>query len=338
MTAAERVAATLAGQPVDRRAFVPLLGLYGARLTGCPPERYYNDPLAYAHGQLAVLETFAPDALCAPLCFSAIGAAFGGELVYHANQPPTLRRPVIRAAAEWDELDLPEVGDQPQLAFLRRAIASLCARLPVEFPVVVAVPSLPDLPGLVMGLEAWLEAVLFDPAGARAILDRLAPFYVRLVNGFIAAGAALVAMTCALASPAVMTRGLVAGFTRPVLAGVLTRMDVPVLLHCAGAPLGPHLDLLAGLPMVSGYIVDPGDDLGHCRAAVGAEMALAAGLDCTGLMRLPEAAIEHRCRALLAGRRGDARFILGTSGPDIVWETPPGRILAMRQALEGADG
>lgn len=336
MTPAERLAAAFAGSAADRRPFVPALGLYGARLTGCPPERYYNDPLAYARGQLAVLDAFAPDALCAPLCFAAIGAAFGGELVYHATQPPTLRRPALASLDDWEGLELPDAHRQPQLAFLRRSIAALSARLPLEFPLVAVVPCPADIPGLVMGLEAWLEAVLFDTARARALLARLATFYVRLVNELFAAGAALVAMPCGLASPGLVPRQVVASFTCPALAEVLVRLDGPVLLHNTGGPLAPHLDLLAGLPAVAGYVVDQDDDLAFCRQAVGEGAVLAAGMDCTRLTGGDAAGIERRCRDLLAGRGQDPRFILGTSGPDIVWETPPESIHAMRRALEAA--
>ena len=40
MNSMERIQATLAGKPLDRRAIAPVLGLYGARLTNCPLERY----------------------------------------------------------------------------------------------------------------------------------------------------------------------------------------------------------------------------------------------------------------------------------------------------------
>lgn len=98
MNSTERIMATLAGKPLDRRAIAPVLGLYGARLTGCPLDQYYTDPAAYARGQSAVRETFRPDVLCAPLAFALIGAAFGSELVFPDTEAPNIRRPAVQSA------------------------------------------------------------------------------------------------------------------------------------------------------------------------------------------------------------------------------------------------
>jgi uroporphyrinogen decarboxylase len=183
-----------------------------------------------------------------------------------------------------------------------------------------------------MGLESWLETVLFNPAGAERVMDRVIPFYVRLVNGFFAAGATFVVMPSGFASSAIVPRDTVATFTQPILAKVLAQLKGPVVLHNVGAPMSPHLDLLTGLPSVTGFIVDQRDDLALCRRTVGPDMVLFGGLDCGNISRMTAVEVEERCSAILEERRRDARFILGTSGPDVVWNTPPENIHAMRKA------
>lgn len=332
MNSLERIRATLAGQHLDRRAFAPVLGLYGARLTRCPLEQYYGDPVAYVRGQAAVLETFQPDVLCAPLAFASIGAAFGSELTSMATEPPNLRRPAIRSAQEWDRLALPDPDSHPELLYFRRAIQLMAERFAEQVPIAMVLPIVADIPGLAMGLDVWLETVLFDPAAARRVMDEVIPFYVRLVNGFFAAGATFVAMPCGLASPTTVTREVVTSFTRPVLAQTLAQLRGPVVLHNVGAPILAHLDLLTGLPSVVGFIVDQRDDLAQARQVAGADPVLFGGLDCVNLGQMAAAEVELRCRAILEGRRKDARFVLGTSGPDVVWNTPPENILAMHDA------
>ena len=44
MNSMERILATLAGEPTDRRAISLTLPLYGARLTSCDLRTYYTDP------------------------------------------------------------------------------------------------------------------------------------------------------------------------------------------------------------------------------------------------------------------------------------------------------
>jgi uroporphyrinogen decarboxylase len=334
MNSMERILATIAGKPLDRRAFTPVLGLYGARLTGCPLDKYYSDPAAYAAGQMAVRETFQPDVLCAPLAFASIGASFGSELVFLETEAPNLRRPVIQAVEEWDALVVPDPDTHPRLLYFRDVLRLMAAEHKNEIPIAMVIPIPADIPGLVMGLESWLETVLFDPAGAERVMDKVMPFYVRLVNGFFAAGATFVVMPSGFASATIVTRDIVTAFTRPILAKVLAQLKGPVVLHNVGAPMLPHLDLLTGLPSVVGFIVDQKDDLALCRRVVGPDTVLFGGLDCGNVGRMTAVEVAERCRAILEERRRDARFVLGTSGPDVVWNTPPENIHAMRKAAE----
>lgn len=334
MNSMERVLATLAGKSLDRRAIAPVLGLYGARLTRCPIKQYYTDPAAYARGQAAVRETFQPDVLCAPLAFASIGTAFGGELIFPETAAPNLRRPAVQTVEEWDALVPPDPDTHPQLLYFREVIRLLAAEHKNEIPIAMVIPIPADIPAVVMGLETWLETVLFDPAGAQRVMDKIIPFYIRLVNGFFAAGATFVVMPSGFASATIVTREMVTTFTRPILAQVLAQLNGPVVLHNVGAPMLPHLDLLAGLPAVVGFIVDQRDDLAQARRVVGADSVLFGGLDCGNMGQMTTAEVEAHCRAILEERRQDAHFILGTSGPDVVWHTPPENIHALRKAVE----
>lgn len=334
MNSTERIMATLAGKPLDRRAIAPVLGLYGARLTGCPLEQYYTDPAAYARGQSAVRETFRPDVLCAPLAFALIGAAFGSELVFPDTEAPNIRRPAVQSADQWDLLALPDPDSHPLLLYFRDAIRLMAAEHENQVPIAMVIPIPVDIPGVVMGLETWLETVLFDPAGAQRVMDKVIPFYIRLVNGFFAAGATFVAMPCGFASPTIVTRETVTAFTRPILAQVLAQLRGPVVLHNVGAPLLAHLDLLTGLPSVVAFIMDQRDDLARARRVVGPDIVLLGGLDCSTISRKTAVEVEDRCRAILEERRQDPHFVLGTSGPDVVWNTPPENIHAMLRAAE----
>ncbi len=334
MNSMERVLATLAGKPLDRRVFAPVLGLYGARLTNCPLEQYYNDPAAYTAGQSAVRETFRPDVLCAPLAFAAIGAAFGSELTVLATESPNVRRPAIQSLEEWDSLVPPDPEKHPLLLYFRDTIRLMAAQHGSEMPIAMVIPIPMDIPAVIMGLENWLGTVLFDPDGAKRVMEMIIPLYVRLVNGFFAAGATFVAMPCGFASSAIVTREIVTNFTRPILAKVLAQLRGPVILHNVGAPMLPYLDLLTGLPSVAAYIVDQRDDLAEARRLVGPDSVLFGGLDCTTIGQMTVAEVDERCRAILEERRHDPRFVLGTSGPDVSWNTPPENIHAMRKAVE----
>ena len=66
MNSRDIVVSTIHGKRSERFAFSALLSLYGAKLTGNELKKHYNDPDAYADGQIAVRETFGVDILCSP--------------------------------------------------------------------------------------------------------------------------------------------------------------------------------------------------------------------------------------------------------------------------------
>jgi uroporphyrinogen decarboxylase len=336
VTGLERVLGTLGGKALDRRVVAPVLGLYAAGLTRTPLAEHYTDPVAFARGQLAVHETFAPDVLFAPFTFAGIGEAFGSEVRYFEDQPPNVRRPAVDSASGWDTLTLPDPDGHPRLLFLRRAVERLAAGLAGEAPVAAPLPSPVDLPALVLGLEGWLEAVLFEPGRARAILEDSTELFVRLANGLLQAGAALIVVPSGLTAPRMVPREVVAGFSVPALASALARLSGPVLLHHVGAPMLATLDLVAGLPNVVGFALDESDDPALARRIVGRDKVLFTGPGGLALGGLGAAEVEGRCLARLEAARADPRLALFTAGADVPLATPPDRIHALRRAAERA--
>ena len=66
---------------------------------------------------------------------------------------------------------------------------------------------------------------------------------------------------------------------------------------------------------------------------MGPQLVIFGGLDCARLARMTVPEVEAHARAILAERRSDPRFVLGTSGPDVPLETAPESIHALRSAV-----
>ncbi|MEI7733064.1 MAG: uroporphyrinogen decarboxylase family protein [Verrucomicrobiota bacterium] len=338
MNSLERILATLAGQPVDRRPFSLTLCLYGARLTGCPLPEYYSNPTAYALGQAAVAERFAPDILFGPFALAAVAEAFGAETRWFPEHPPILKRPAATSVAEALKLPLPDPSGHPRLTYLRETTRQMAAQSAGTVPIAGVLTCLTDFPALLVGFEAWMECLLFAPEQARELMARLNPWFIELANGLLEAGAAFVAMPAVFISPAMLPRGTVTGVTLPALREAMAGIRGAVVLHHAGGPFLSHLDLLPGLPHLAAMVVDHTDDLGLCRAALGPEPTLIGGMDGPNLGTLSAAGAAVQARAALENRRADARFILGSTGPDVPYDTPPENLLAVRRAVEEFGG
>jgi uroporphyrinogen decarboxylase len=334
MNSLERVLAMLAGKTADRRAVAPVLSLYGGQFIDGPLRDYYTDPAAYARGQAAVYETFQPDILFGPFSFAPLAGAFGSQIKYYDNQAPNVRRPAIESVAQWEQVVFPDLESHPGLRFFREAIQLVAEKHRGQVPVAAVLPPPTDIPMLIMGLENWLAAVLFEPERARLVMDQIVPFFVRLANQMFDAGAAFLAVPGGLFSPAVVTRQIVTDFSRPVLEAAFAQLRGPAVFHHAGAPVLAHLDLLLGLPSVIAYAMDRRDNLGETRRLIGPTMAMFAGPVGPNLARQTPAEIAAECREILTERRHDPHFALNTCGADIPLETPAENIHALRQAAE----
>ena len=333
MSSMERVMATVAGQPVDRPPFAAVLSLYGARYSGVDLAEYYSDPAAYAHGQSAVHETFFPDILFSPFAFAAVAEAFGSTVAFFEDHPPILKRPALNSIDELDKLVSPDPDRHPRLTFLREAVRLMKKRHGDTVPIAGVLMSPADLPAMILGMERWLETVLFDPSGTVRMLEYAEPLFVRMANNLLAAGATFIAIPSVFLSPVVLPRQIVIEHTLSATRRALACVNGPVVMHHAGGRFLPHADLVAGLPHVVGLVLDHEDNLSEGRSRVGTQLTLLGGISGPDLGASPASTVKDRARTILEDRRNDPHFILCTTGPDVPIETPPENIHALRQAV-----
>lgn len=332
MNSRERIGAVLTGTKPDRPGFAMTLSLYGARLTDCPLPQYFSDPTRYVEGQVAVHETISPDVLFGPFAFAHLGAAFGGEIKEFADQAPNIRRPACSTAKELEEKEAPDPETDEYLLYHTRAVRELADSFGKDTPVAAILPFPIDLPALILGMDGWMETVLFDPEGTEAVIEYIMPFFVDFANRMYAEGADFIVTPCAFSSPAVVTRAIATSFARPVLEETIRQLKGPVVLHHGGAPVLANLDLMTGIPSVIGYVMDAKDDLTKARVIVGPDPVLFSGPDNLSVPALSSGEVKNWCLKVLLDRREDPHFLLCNSGPDIPLHTPLENILAFQEA------
>ncbi len=333
MNSKERVFAAIQGQPMDRRPFTAVLSLYGAHLTGCPLRQYYSDPSSYARGQTAVHEAFQPDLLLSSFSLVALAEAFGGEAKYFGRQPPNLLWPAIASADDVRRLRVPDVDSHPRLLFVRESLRRLAEAHGAEVALAAILLSPAELPIMILGIDKWLEAVLFNQDAVNRVLDITKPFFVDYANALLADGADALVLPAAFLTPAVATRQIVTDFALPIFRETFSLVQGPIIIHHAGGPFLKFLDLFAGLPNVIGFALDHRDDPAAGREKIGTDACLFTGPDGPSLASRPAEEIEAQCTSLLEDRRDDPRFMLFTSGPDVPFDTPPENISALRRAV-----
>lgn len=332
MNSYQRVMGTLMGQPVDRVPVFAVLGSYGAKLTGVDLRTLYRDVSAYVAGQQAVQSAYGFDLVMTPFEYTAISEAFGGETAWSDSQAPNMKRPGIRTAAGVLAAPLPDPQRTGQLPAILEATRRLADLYKEQVPVIAVLPGPAVMPALMIGMEQWMETVLFDQELARAILDHTAPFFVSWANALLAAGADCLVVTEGMATAEIAPRVLFAGQFLPLLTATFARINGPKVLHHTGGRMNHTLDLLPGLAGLVGVAVSSRDDLAEARRLIGPDLNLIGNLDNLSFPSLPAAAITGMCMSCLQTAAPSGHYILANSGADIPLDTSEDTLRAMLSA------
>ena len=334
MNAYERVMNTLQGKPVDRVPVFAVLGAYGGKLTNTDLRTLYSDVDAYLAGQRAAQDILGLDLVLAPFDYSAIGEAFGGKVVWFTDQPPNLKSPSVGSVAAALALPVPSPQHTARLPFIVESARRLAATYRERVPVFAAVPGPVALPALILGLEAWMETLLFDDAAARRLLEYTGDFFVTWANTLLEAGVTALIVTEGLATAEIAPRGLFAERMLPHLRSVFARVRGPMVFHHTGGRINPVLDLLSGLPGLAGVVVGSKDDLTEARQRLGPGPLLLGNLDNLSFPTASADEIREDSLECLRTAAPAGHFILANSGGDIPLSTPPESLRAMLAASQ----
>lgn len=337
MNSLERVFAAVAGKPTDRPAVGIILSLYGAKLTACPLDEYYTNPSAYASGQSAVREIFQPDLLFAPFLLSPEGEAFGSKVAFRGNQAPNMVHPAVESAQEAAHLSIPDIDSHPRLLFIRESIQRLSSQYRDEVPIVGILLCPLGIPAMIMGIDAWLEALLFHEETARYVLDMTTKFFINWANALLDDGATILAFPN-ICNSEIVTPKIAREVAVPVYHEAFNEVKGPIVMHNVGARALSFLEYYVSLPNVIGFVLDSRDTFSEAREKVGSNKVLLGNIDGPTLDKQDAEKVRDECERILADRSGDMHFILSTCGPDVAYDTPPENIHAMLQAAKNHVG
>ncbi len=333
MNGIERIMATLNGQEKDQTAVILTLSLYGAGLIKAPLFEYYNRPELYAEGQAAVRETFHPDLILTPFFIPGEGEAFGSVVKYFNSDAPNIRKPATESAEALLKLPVPDINDSTRLQYFIKAtelVAKQCSQDTLIGSVMV---SPIDLPAVIMGIDGWLETILFKTDIARAFCEKTTEYFVKRANAFLAAGANLIVLPVCFCNPEIITPFILNNIAIPIYREAFKQVKGPIVLHHTGSPMNAFNGFLKDLPNVIGFCVDPKDNLDVARENIGEHKLLLGNIDGPTLNKYSAENISRRCKRILTNRVNDNHFILASSAADIPLNTPPENIHAILQSV-----
>ncbi|MBN2874305.1 MAG: uroporphyrinogen decarboxylase family protein, partial [Spirochaetales bacterium] len=335
VTALERVGLSLAGQFADRRAVGPVLSLYGCRLIGASTEAYYREPDLFLAGQKAVVDRFDPDILFGPFSLALEAEAFGATLAWIPEGPPNVKKPLVPPAGAIQNLPRIDPETNPSLAYLVESVRLLAREYEGTRPVAAVITAPSDLPAILLGIDAWLDLLLFDQKTALEYLKVAEDHFVALGSALFKAGMSFAAVPAEFANPAILTGKLIRELTLPSLERAFKRLPGPIVFHHGANPLADRLGLFMDLPNVIGFALDERDKPALARETLGPERLILAGPAGPRLNRRSAPIIRSAVERLLANRVDDPRMVVVTSAADVPWDTPEENIDAFMSAAKG---
>jgi uroporphyrinogen decarboxylase len=319
----------LQGHPVDRTPVFAVLSAYGGRVANIDLRTLYNDVESYVTSQQMVQKTFGFDLVLPPFDYCAIAEAFGGEIVYFEDQPPNMKRPATIIPEKVLKIPLPSPWKTERLPMILEATRRLHDLFHGKVTLLAPVPGCCILPSLIMGLDAWMETLVFDAPLASDILQYTSQFFVAWANALIDAGVDGLIVPEGMATVEIATRELFLEQLLPHLRATLEMVQGPVIFHHTGGHIGHVLDLLPGLPNLVAVVIGPRDSLTEARRLLGPDVTLLGNLDNVRFHTMTPEEVHRQCMACLETAVPAGRYILSHSGPDIPFDTPPENLHAM---------
>lgn len=333
ITSFERVIGALQGKKFKRPPFSMTLSMYGAKLTGCPLDEYYRNPACYAEGQEAVADLCDPDILFAPFALPLEAEAFGCELTFLPTNPPNIRKPAFKNPEQFRNMEIPDIDSHAGMAYLRESIRLLSMKHKGKKPVCAVLTAPVDLPALIMGIDMWMETLMFHETLANDILDKSSRHFIGLANACLLDGADFIATPVMFTNPSILYRKLINCMILPTLHRAFSEVKGPIVFHHGGNAIVPCLNDYLDLPNVAAFALDHRDSFSKAREIAGPGRVLLGNLNGPTISARPVEAVLAMTERILVDRKDDPCFIFATSAADVPWETPAETIRAVADKI-----
>jgi len=326
-TSYAKVMNALQGKPNSRVPFGMLLSLYGKNYVKESIDTYYANPEVYFKGQTQIIHKFNPDIISTPFVLAYDGKVFGSELKHFKNSPPQIRKPACNDYRDINKIKTPDLTNPCQQYILETANL-LSSKYKNDKLIAGLMLSNIDMPALIMGIEGWLDTLLFHEENANELLKKTTDYFVAFANEMFRRGIDVLVIPNMFSNPSIITNAIMDNITLEFLINGLRKVNGPVIIHHGGARLGHFLQYYTNLPNVIGFAIDSSDDFHSSRKRIGNKLLL-GNIDIKIISNKTPAIIERHTRSILEEQKQDRNYIFYNANADIMLETPEENIMAV---------
>jgi len=317
MNAIERLVAVSKGQSYDRVPIFCNLFDQGAIELGMSIKEYYSKGENVAQGQLLLQKKYGHDNLWSMFYVGKEAELWGAKhMIFAKDGLPNVGDMVIRNYDDIHTLKVPKnIIDHPAFAESKKCLDLLSIGSNGEYPICAYITSSMSLPAILMGMEKWMELLLFGPTEVRdELLEKCSEFFKLEIAAYRKAGANVLVYSNPFASTDIITNKIFNELSLKWIEKDLFPEGVANIVYYCGARLYPNIDRIYNEFGISIYYLSPQEDIKHAKQVLNNRGICIGVFNDILLIDYTEKQIRQEVKRIMQEGVPGSKFAFGTSG------------------------
>lgn len=233
MTSMERVLTTLSYKEPDRIPLFLPLSMYGAKEMGTTIKDYFSKSENVIEAQIRMREKYNNDFYYAFSYAALEFKAWGGEVLFSDDGPPTAGAPIIKKTTNINSLSLPNINECKDLLKVLNTIEGLKNKAGNSVPIVGVVMSPTSLPVMQMGFDNYIDVMLEQPDFFNKLMKINREFCIQWANAQLEAGATAICYFDPVSSTSIITEHMHNTIIHEISKSTIKEINGPTAIHMA---------------------------------------------------------------------------------------------------------
>lgn len=316
VTGIERLVALANGNIIDRvPVFCNLLD-QGAKEMGMSIENYFSNGDYVAEAQIKMREKYGYDSLWS-LFYAGKEAEILGckKIIFSKDGPPNVGNMIIKNYDDIHKLQVPDdVSSHPAFEQQLKCLKILKKEAGGKYPICAYTTSAMTLPAMLMGIEKWIELLLFGPTEVRdELLEKCSDFFAKHLLAYKNAGADIFVYANPFGSTDFITIKQFNELSLPWIKKDIQQVGIDgIVYYCGSSRMNNVIDTVINELGIKTFYLSPMDDITEAKKII-AGRALAAGvINDIELIRWTKSEIRAEVKRMFDAGMPGGNFFFGT--------------------------
>lgn len=315
MTPLDILTAAIHGTPAPRiPVFCNLLD-HGARELNLHPQDFFANGECVADAQLRFLKRYGHDNVWSLFYVGKEAELLGCRDILFAEQgPPNVADFVIKHLDDIANFEVPaDITQLPGWQAMADCLNILRSEVGATHPICAYVTASTTLPVILMGMDKWMELLLFGPFDLRdELLRKCSLFFQRQITALRAAGANVLVYSSPFGSPYFLSLKQIEQLVLPWMQRDLQPGGVAdVVYYCGMAPFNEVIDLVFDRLQITSHYISPLADLADAKRIINTRGLTCGVIDDIKMIHWSEQQTRDEVKRIIDIGKPGGHFLFG---------------------------